>query len=149
MYEESIRIPLLMRHPSLVRRGVVDDVTLNIDLAPTLLRMIGAPGADETQGISLLPAMQRRPRSKRSAFFYQYDRETPYSTPSLIGVRTPEWKLVRYQEEAQVHELYNVKKDPFEMENLFESPRARKERDRLDRELTRLAPLARVRAPIA
>ena len=77
MYEESIRIPLLMRHPSLVRRGVVDDVTLNIDLAPTLLRMIGAPGAEETQGISLLPAMQRRRRSKRSAFFYQYQSRDP------------------------------------------------------------------------
>ena len=148
MYEESIRIPLLMRHPTLVRRGVIDDMTLNIDLAPTLLQMIGAPGAEETQGISLLPAMQGRRRNKRSVFFYQYDRETPHSTPSLMGVRTPDWKLVRYREEGQLHELYNVKKDPFEMQNLFESPRARKERDRLGRELTRLAPLAKVPEPI-
>jgi arylsulfatase A-like enzyme len=148
MYEESIRIPLLMRHPSLVKRGVVDDVTLNIDLAPTLLELTGTEGVEATQGLSLLPAMQGRRRAKRSAFFYQYDRETPYSTPSLIGVRTPEWKLVRYQEEGQVHELYNVKKDPFEMQNLFESPRARRDRDRLDRELTRLAPLAGVPRPI-
>ncbi|HJR60117.1 MAG TPA: sulfatase [Vicinamibacterales bacterium] len=148
MYEESIRIPLLMRYPALVKRGVIDDVTLNIDLAPTLLQMIGVAGAEDTQGMSLLPAMQGRRRNKRSVFFYRYDRETPYSTPSLMGVRTPEWKLVRYQEEGQLHELYNVKKDPFEMKNLFESPRSRKARDRLDRELARLAPLAKVPRPI-
>ena len=148
MYEESIRVPLLMRHPRLVKRGTIDDLTLNIDLAPTLVEMIGAPGAAEMQGMSLLPAMQRRRRDKRSIFFYQYDRETPYSTPSLMGVRTPEWKLVRYQEEGQLHELYNVKKDPFEMRNLFEARSAQKHRERLDRELTRLAPLARVVRPI-
>ena len=148
MYEESIRVPLLMRHPRLVKRGTLDDLTLNIDLAPTLVEMIGAPGATEMQGMSLLPAMQRRRRDKRSIFFYQYDRETPYSTPSLMGVRTPDWKLVRYQEEGQLHELYNVKKDPFEMRNLFDARSAQKQRERLDRELTRLAPLAKVVRPI-
>lgn len=148
MYEESIRVPLLMRHPKLVKRGVVDDLTLNIDLAPTLLDIIGADGAAQMQGTSLLPAMQGRRRRKRSIFFYQYDRETPYSTPSLMGVRTPEWKLVRYQEEGQRHELYNIKKDPFEMRNLFESNSARRERQRLEKELARLAPLASVRGPI-
>ena len=148
MYEESIRVPLLMRHPALVKRGVIDDLTLNIDLAPTLLTVIGVSGAEETQGMTLLPAMQGRRRTKRSIFFYQYDRETPYSTPSLIGVRTPDWKLVRYQEDGQLHELYHVKKDPYEMRNLFESESARRERDRLDRELVRLAPLAKVARPI-
>ena len=148
MYEESIRIPLLMRHPRLVRRGVVDDLTLNIDLAPTLYDLIGAEGGDATQGVSLVPALQGKRRQKRSIFFYQYDRETPYSTPSMMGVRTPEWKLVRYREEGQTHELYNVKKDPFEMKNLFAMQSARGTRDRLDRELTRLAPLASVPSPI-
>lgn len=148
MYEESIRIPLLMRYPPLVKRGIVDDLTLNIDLAPTLLEMIRATGAGETQGVSLLPALRRRRRAKRSVFFYQYDRETPYSTPSLMGVRTPEWKLVKYQEEGQAHELYHLTKDPFEMRNLHESATSRKQRERLDRELTRLAPLARVARPL-
>ena len=83
MYEESIRIPLLMRYPALIRRGAVDDLTLNVDLAPTLLDLIGAGGADEMQGISILPALRAQRRQKRSIFFYQYDRETPYSTPSL------------------------------------------------------------------
>jgi N-acetylglucosamine-6-sulfatase len=148
MYEESIRVPLLMRHPGLVKRSVIDDLTLNVDLAPTLLDIIGVRGAEQMQGCTLLPAMQGRRRTKRSIFFYQYDRETPYSTPSLMGVRTPEWKLVRYQEEGQLHELYNVKKDPFEMRNLFESKGTRRERERLERELARLAPLASVSRPI-
>jgi arylsulfatase A-like enzyme len=148
MYEESIRIPLLMRYPPLVRRGVVDDITLNIDLAPTLMDLIGVEGAQETQGLSLLPALQNRRRSKRSILFYQYDRETPYSTPSLMGVRTPEWKLVQYQEEGQAHELYNLKQDPYEMRNLFARPESGRQRERLERELTRMAPLAKVARPI-
>ena len=148
MYEESIRIPLLMRYPPLIRRGAVDDMTLNIDLAPTLLDLIGERGGDEMQGVSVLPALRGQRRKKRSIFFYQYDRETPYSTPSLTGVRTPDWKLVRYREDGQAHELYHLKKDPFEMRNLFESPSARKQRDALDKELTRLAPLVSIARPI-
>jgi arylsulfatase A-like enzyme len=148
MYEESIRIPLLMRHPRLVRRGVIDDLTLNIDLAPTLCELIGVDVSAETQGLSLVPALQKRRRPKRSIFFYQYDREMPYSTPSMMGVRTQGWKLVRYREEGQVHELYNVKKDPYEMKNLFEAASARATRDRLDKELTRLSPLASIPRPI-
>jgi N-acetylglucosamine-6-sulfatase len=148
MYEESIRIPLLMRYPPAIRRAVVDDLTLNVDVAPTLLDLIGEGGTDEMQGLSVLPALRGQRRRKRSIFFYQYDRETPYSTPSLTGVRTPEWKLVRYGEEGQAHELYNVKKDPFEMRNLFASPAARKQRARLERDLARLAPLAKIARPL-
>ena len=148
MYEESIRIPLLMRYPALIRRGDVHDLTLNVDLAPTLLDLIDAQGAERMQGVSLLPALQGQRRKKRSIFFYQYDRETPYSTPSLTGVRTEDWKLVQYGEAGQAHELYNLKTDPFEMRNLFESPSARKQRERLERDLNRLAPLAKIPQPI-
>lgn len=148
MYEESIRVPLLVRYPPLVGRAVIDDMALNIDLAPTLLNLIGVPGATEMQGLSLFPALAGTRRKPRSMFFYQYDRETPYSTPSLMGVRTSEWKLVRYQEDGQAHELYDLKKDPHEATNLFENPRARRQRERLDRDLARLAPLAKVPRPI-
>ena len=72
MYEESIRIPLLMRYPALIRRGDVHDLTLNVDLAPTLLDLIDAQGAERMQGVSLLPALQGQRRKKRSIFFYQY-----------------------------------------------------------------------------
>ena len=65
-----------------------------------------------------------------------------------MGVRTQDWKLVRYLEEGQVHELYNVKKDPYEMRNLFPSSSARTARERLDRELSRLAPLATLPKPV-
>ena len=148
MYEESIRIPLLMRYPPLVRRGTVDDLTLNVDLAPTLLDLIGEGGGEQMHGLSALPGLTGQRRRKRSIFFYQYDRETPYSTPSLMGVRTTDWKLVRYAEEGQAHELYHVKKDPFEMRNLFQSPGARRQRDALERELARLAPLVKIPRPI-
>lgn len=148
MYEESIRIPLLIRYPPLVRRAVVHDMALNVDLAPTLYDLLGVEGAEQTQGLSLLAALSGRRRTPRSVFFYQYDREAPYSTPSLMGVRTPAWKLVKYQEDAQSHELYDLKKDPFEMVNQFENPRFRARRGALERELDRLAPLAQTRRPL-
>ena len=138
-----------MRYPALIRRGDVHDLTLNVDLAPTLLDLIDVQGAERMQGVSLLPALQGQRRKKRSIFFYQDDCEAPYSTPSLTGVRTEDWKLVQYGEAGQAHELYNLKTDPFEMRNLFESPSARKQRERLERDLKRLAPLAKIPHPIS
>ena len=59
MYEESIRVPLLVRYPRLIRQGRrVDEMTLNVDLAPTLLELIGQPGADDMQGLSVLGALR-------------------------------------------------------------------------------------------
>lgn len=149
MYEESIRIPLIVRYPPLIKRGrVVDDMVLNVDLAPTLLELIGAEGVGQMQGLSMLPALDGRHHASRSVFFYQYDREMPYSTPSLIGVRTRDWKLVKYQEPGQAHELYDLKHDPHETTNLHENPRHRRRRDRLEEELKRLQPLAKVTRPL-
>jgi arylsulfatase A-like enzyme len=123
-------------------------MVLNVDLAPTLLDLIGAEGAAEMQGLSFVPALAGRRRAERPIFFYQYDRETPYSTPSLMGVRTRDWKLVEYQEPGQAHELYDLKKDPREAANLYDDPRPRRRREQLARELRRLAPLAKVPRPM-
>ena len=149
MYEESIRVPLLIRYPRVVTSArTIDDMTLNVDLAPTLLELIRQPSADRMQGISVLGALRGGRGPRRNAFFYQYDRETPYSTPSLMGVRTAEWKLVKYQEEGQVHELYRLSKDPHETTNLFLDASHARQRARLERELERLAQLAKVKRPI-
>ena len=149
MYEESIRVPLLVRYPRLIRQGRrVDEMTLNVDLAPTLLELIGQPGADDMQGLSVLGALRGSRGPQRNVLFYQYDRETPYSTPSLMGVRTADWKLVKYQEEGQAHEMYRLSKDPNEATNLFLNPSHAGQRTRLERELERLAPLAKVARPM-
>jgi arylsulfatase A-like enzyme len=149
MYEESIRVPLLVRYPRLFRRArVIDEMALNIDVAPTLLDLVGAGGADRMQGRSLLGALAGKHGPRRSIFFYQYDREQPYSTPSLMGVRTHDWKLVRYLEEGQAHELYHLAKDPHETTNLFRSQAHQGHRRRLEKELDRLAPLAKIPRPI-
>jgi N-acetylglucosamine-6-sulfatase len=149
VYEESIRVPLLVRYPRLVARGrPVNEMTLNVDLAPTLLELIGQAGGERMQGLSVLKALRGSRGPRRRVFFYQYDRETPYSTPSLMGVRTDDWKLVKYQEEGQGHELYRVSKDPHEATNLFLSSSHSGQRARLERELERLAPLAKVARPL-
>ena len=65
-----------------------------------------------------------------------------------MGVRTDDWKLVKYQEEGQAHELYRLSKDPHEATNLFLNPAHAKQRTVLERELDRLAPLAKVARPL-
>ena len=149
MYEESIRVPLLVRYPRLVERGrLINEMTLNVDLAPTLVDLIGQTGAERMQGLSVLNALRGSRGPRRSVFFYQYDRETPYSTPSLMGVRTADWKLVKYQEEGQAHEMYRLSKDPHEATNLFSNPSHAGQRARLEKELERLAPLANLAQPM-
>jgi arylsulfatase A-like enzyme len=66
----------------------------------------------------------------------------------MVGVRDERWKLVRYREDGQSHELYDLKTDPHETKNRFDDTAARGERDRLDREIARLEPMIRVAAPI-
>ncbi len=98
MYEESIRVPLLVRYPRLVKAGTVESrMVISHDLAPTLVALGGgAPLADVT-GKSFLPLLRGLRTDWRTAFLYEYNYEPqfPY-TPNVRGVRTDRWKLIRY-----------------------------------------------------
>jgi arylsulfatase A-like enzyme len=118
-YEESIRIPLLVRYPRLARRGIVPDApVLNIDLAPTLLELAGVARPASFQGISLVPLLAGRPGGQRSGFLYQYFREVPYSVPTLVALRQGRYKLVRYPGQPGWNELFDLADDPGETRNL-------------------------------
>jgi len=122
MYEESLRVPLVIDDPRLplARRGQrVDDMSLNIDFAPTLLDLAGvrAPGA--MQGRSLMPLVKGKHPSWRSEFFYEHYTRRDIIPPSE-GVRTERWKYIRWVEaDPVVEELYDLKADPGEEHNLM------------------------------
>lgn len=78
-YEESIRIPLAMRYPKLIKPGTaLNEMVLNIDIAPTLLQLAGATIPENMHGRSLLPLLQGKPASWRNSFLIEYYSDTVF-----------------------------------------------------------------------
>jgi arylsulfatase A-like enzyme len=141
-YEESIRIPLLLRYPRLGVKGiVVDEPVLNIDLAPTLIQYAGLRAPAEMQGQSWQPLLERKspqpPPGWRTSFFYEYFFERGFPVPTLFAVRTEAAKLIKYKEHDDWTELFDLAKDPYEMKNLNREPAAAQLRAALDAEYDR------------
>ena len=120
MYEESLRIPLLMRYPAAIKpRTHVSEMCLNIDLAPTLLDLATVAAPETMQGRSVLPLLKGNRVKWRDSFLYEYFREDWMpGIPLMLGVRTERWKYVCYPDIEDIEELYDLQKDPHEMHNL-------------------------------
>jgi N-acetylglucosamine-6-sulfatase len=119
-YDESLRVPLLIRLPGPPRRGQVNDaMTLDLDHGPTILDYAGAATLPGAQGRSLRPLLEGgTPADWRSAFFYEYFREQNFGTPTVLAVRTTTHKLIRYPGREDWTELFDLKRDPYETQNL-------------------------------
>ena len=124
MYEESLRMPLLVRWPGTVAPGSVNrDLVMNLDLAETFLELAGAPVPPEMQGRSLAPLLRgRTPADWRDAIYYQYF-EYPgwHSVRRHYGVRTARHKLIHYYEVGE-WELFDLERDPEELRSVYGSP---------------------------
>jgi arylsulfatase A-like enzyme len=121
MHEPSIRVPLAVRYPPLIRAGTTSDLTaLNLDIAPTMLEIAGLKVPDGMQGKSLLPVMRGEwPPHWRKDWLYEYfDRAAPKNR----GIRTEQYKLIHYWEAPEEFELYDLKADPEELHNLAAEP---------------------------
>jgi N-acetylglucosamine-6-sulfatase len=120
MYEESIRIPLLMRYPRIIApRTRVSEMCLNIDLAPTLLDLAGVTAPASMQGCSVMPLLKGDHPTWRDSLLYEYFREDWLpGIPLMLGVRTDRWKYVSYPDIEDLEELYDLREDPHEMDNL-------------------------------
>jgi arylsulfatase A-like enzyme len=124
LYEESIRVPLIIRAPGIpdTMRGMkLDNLALNIDIAPTILDIAGIPIPSEMDGMSLHPLLSGRGAPSRADFFMEHvdvtDVENPI--PDSRGVRSDEWKYIRYVNvEPELEEMYHIKVDPSESHNL-------------------------------
>ncbi|MEX0702447.1 MAG: sulfatase [Planctomycetales bacterium] len=141
-YEESIRIPLLMRYPPLIKAGSrFDQFALSIDLAPTCLELAGVAVPPKMHGISLLPLLKGETDKTRPAVFIEYFSDTVFARVRSMGyraVRTGRHKLIRYAELEGMDELYDLERDPFELENRIDDPALRPLLGELDHELARL-----------
>ena len=124
MHEPSSRVPLLVRYPKLVKPGtVIDQMVLNVDIAPTLLDLAGVPVPKTMQGRSMVPLLKGDTKNWRTAWLYEYyEFPGPHSVRKNRGIRTDRWKLIHYYEKPEEFELYDLQKDPQELTNLYGKP---------------------------
>jgi arylsulfatase A-like enzyme len=135
MYEESLRIPMLVRYPRLVPRGKTrDEMVINIDLAPTWLEFAGLAIPREMQGASWVPLVTGKNPAWRQSFLAEYFYERNYNTPTLVGVRTTNSKIVKYPGHTEWTEIFDLALDPYEMKNLAADPAQREAQARLSAE---------------
>ena len=148
-YEESARIPLYMRWPARIRAGsVVEPFALSIDIAPTLLEAAGAAPAAlaEMDGRSLWPLL-RAAKSQgkgvpwRKSFLIEYfsDRVMPrVHKMGYQSVRTERWSYIHYVDLENADELYDLRKDPYQLKNLIHDRSSQRALAQLKGELARL-----------
>jgi arylsulfatase A-like enzyme len=125
MYEPSIRVPMIVSYPGHVKPGLKsDEMVLNLDLAPTLLEIAGLPVPAEMQGKSFLPLAEGETKvSWRKDWLYEYYEYPGFeNVRPCRGVRTERYKLIHFFIEPQEFELYDLKSDPDESNNLYGKP---------------------------
>ena len=124
MFEESIRVPLIIYDPRLPKNQQGkqrNEMALNIDLAPTLLNLAGIPIPPQMQGRSLLPLVKGETVSWRDQWYYSHLFDHP-QIPKSEGVRTDSWKYFRFLGvDPKAEYLYDLKSDPLEKQNLISS----------------------------
>jgi len=141
-YEESARIPLIVRYPKDARAGATPgELVQTIDLAPTLLELAGAADTTARQGRSLVPLLRGERPEWRKSVLIEYYSDTVFPRIRNMGyraVRTARYKYIDYLELDGMDELYDLEADPFEFDNLVGSDRESRLRPTLEAELARL-----------
>jgi arylsulfatase A-like enzyme len=143
-YDESLRVPFIVRDPTLETAGrgrVVDEMVLNLDLAQSLLDYAGVPAPTAMQGRSWRPLLSGKADGWRRSWFYEYfaERQMNSRVPDITAVRTTDAKLVLYPGHPDWSELFDLQADPYETRNLFGDPAHAALRTRLEAEHARLS----------
>jgi len=122
MHEPSIRTPMLIRYPRMVRPGpLVDSMVTNLDIAPTFLDLAGVGIPSRMQGLSMVPFLKGdKPKTWRKDWLYEYyEYPGPHNVRKHRGVRTDRYKLIHYYEAPEEFEMYDLQQDAGELHNLY------------------------------
>jgi arylsulfatase A-like enzyme len=144
MYEESLRMPLVMRFPGRIPPGTVNsDMISNLDFAPTFLETAGTGKHAAMQGRSFLPLLLGKRLSDwpESIYYHYYEYPAVHMAKRHFGIRTKKFKLIRFYHDIDAWELYDLEKDPRETKNVYDDPAYADIKRRLEVELTRLQAL--------
>lgn len=130
-------MPFIVRYPDRIRPGgVADAMTLNVDFAPTFMELAGIPAPEAWQGHSLVPILEGTvPDSWRTSMYYRYWMHLAHhNVYAHYGIRTDRYKLIYYYADAlgtagsiddpraPEWELFDLEKDPCEMNNVYAHP---------------------------
>ena len=124
-YEESMRVPLLVWAPGMVKpNSVMEQIIMNVDLAPTFLDLAGIAKPKQMQGFSFAEILGGKGVTwQRDKVFYEYYWEAAFpQTPTTFAVRTERYKYIYYNGIWDINELYDLQADPYEMNNLIRDP---------------------------
>jgi uncharacterized sulfatase len=141
MYEESLGIPLVIRFPEKIKPGQVNsNLVMNLDIAPTLLDAASVSIPNDFQGKSLLPLNTIPDQDWRKSIYYHY-YEFPYGAHKVkkhYGIRTDRYKLIHFYNDIDDWELYDLKNDPYEINNVYRSKEYQHLTDSLKIELNKI-----------
>jgi arylsulfatase A-like enzyme len=137
MYEESLRMPFILRYPREVVAGTVsDDIVLNVDFPSLFLDLAGVPIPGAFQGRSFRPILRgETPSDWRQAMYYRYwMHKAHHNVYAHYGIRTRRFKLIYYYADALGQqgaidetyepewELFDLQSDPYELNSVYDAP---------------------------
>jgi arylsulfatase A-like enzyme len=143
MYEECQRMPLLVRYPKVIHSGSKSNaLSMNIDFAPTLLDMAGVKIPEDMQGRSLLPVLKNRGEApddwRKAVYYHYYEYPAEHSVKRHYGIRTQDFKLIHFYNDIDEWEMYDLRKDPSEMNNIYHDPSYNAKRNELLQQLNQM-----------
>lgn len=120
MYDNSIRVPLMVYDPRLTNHVDSEEMAANVDVPATILDLAGVQVPEAYQGKSLMPVVKGERLNRDTVLIeHLWDFE---NIPPSEGLRTAEWKYFRYVNDKSIEELYHLKDDPKEIHNLAKDP---------------------------
>ena len=124
MYEESLRMPLIVRWPGVVAPGSTSDALVqNLDLAQTFLELAGVAAPDHMQGMSLAPLLTGEDSGgwRDAVYYHYYEYPGWHAVARHYGVRTDRYKLIHYYQIGE-WELFDLERDPDELRSVYDDP---------------------------
>lgn len=124
MYEESLKMPLIVKWPGVTKPGTKDEhLVQNLDYAETFLEVAGAAVPEDMQGKSLVPLLKgQQPTDwRKSIYYHYYEYPSVHMVPRHYGVRGERYKLIKFYEFDE-WEFYDLQEDPDELTNQYENP---------------------------
>ncbi|MHA8051838.1 sulfatase family protein [Aquirufa sp. ROCK-SH2] len=124
IYEESLKTPFLIRYPGVIKPGTkVQEVVSNVDWTPTLLNIMQTDAPKALEGRSFLPVLKgQKTNWKNESYYHYYEYPQPHHVSPHFGLRTAQYSIARFYGPNNFWELYDIKKDPQNLHNLYGDP---------------------------
>ena len=125
MYNESFKTPLLIKWPNKITAGTTEDeMVQNLDFAQTFLEIAGVEAPKDMQGESLVPLLAGKKEAwdRDAVYYHYYEYPGEHAVKRHYGIATKEYKLIHFYHDVNEWELYDSKKDPNEVNNVYNDP---------------------------